>query len=83
MNYDISNHGNDTLFVVKDSGCLYPPNRPRMGINDKFIEKKCIFEQQMSDFLLTYYNFSLTMTSLYSNVDKICKIKDVEILDGL
>lgn len=82
MNYDIEDHGNDSLLVIKDLGSFSPPSKSRLEINDKFLETKCLYEQEMSEFLSAYYNFSLTMTSLYSNVDKICQVTDVEFFES-
>jgi len=83
MTYENEKFGSDTIFVVTHQGSpyLYTQNEETFNINKDFIDLMRTKEKEMAHFLLTYYNYPISQT--YSNLHKICKIKELQFSDSM
>jgi len=80
MTHENTEYGSFTIFVITDQGQAYP--RPKdeeiMGsVNPSFMNVMLARKQEATDFLSSYY--SHTGSLLYTNLHRVCKIKELEI----
>jgi len=83
MTYEQEKFGSDTIFVVTDQGSpyLYTQIDKSLHLNKDFVDLMRTKEKEMAHFLLTYYNYPISQT--YSNLNKICKIKELQFSDSM
>lgn len=81
MNYEGGNFGIDivTTIVSKEEPRLDQTLIPRVTMNKAFIREKAEHEQDLADFLSTYYQTSFTQR--YANYGKVCTIKELPIFN--
>jgi len=77
MTYVDGKCGSQTLFTFKEQKLSYLLLKNNFGfkLNQGFIENMIILEEETKEFLKNYYSYYTL--PLYSNIHKICNIKDV------
>jgi len=81
MNYENNSFGIDIVMAILDKGEPYLDfmKALELQMNDEFIEEMGKKEEEKQYFLSSYYNTSYSQQ--YSNMDKICKIREMSICD--
>ena len=81
--YEQGQYECSTFFVITEQSSPYlnPKDSMMLSLSKPFLEEMCSKEQQIAQFLSDFYDYSKSL--IYSNRDKICKIKELEIIDEL
>jgi len=82
MNYENNSFGIDIVIAILDKGDPYLDGVKSLEqqINGVFIQSMETKEDEIQYFLSSYYNISIAPH--YSNLDKICKVREVEFSDS-